>query len=193
MNFNVIFTPVVAAATDWVTPITFLAFTALVGVLTYCLTRNDNRTTNDGFFLGGRSLTFPVIAGSLLLTNLSTEQMVGLNGDAFTLRFWSVMAWEVVAVVALCLWRSFPAALSANRHHDGAGYLKQRFDRSTGSIANFIFLAPTCHSAAIILYTARRVDQLLDIRTPGRLKIIWFCSMDRGGDRIIGALRVFAV
>lgn len=45
-------------------------------------------------------MTFPLIAASLLLTNLSTEQMAGLNGAAFIdgLR---VMVWEVVAVVAL--------------------------------------------------------------------------------------------
>ncbi|BBI62643.1 hypothetical protein HSBAA_39490 [Vreelandella sulfidaeris] len=41
-----------------------------------------------------------MIAGSLLMTNLSTEQMVGLNGAAFADGL-SVMAWEVVAVIAL--------------------------------------------------------------------------------------------
>ena len=39
------------------------------------ITRKDEKSTSEGFFLGGRSLTFPIIAGSLLLTNLSTEQM----------------------------------------------------------------------------------------------------------------------
>ena len=52
------------------------------------------------FFPSGRSLTFPIIAGSLLLTNLSTEQLVGLNGSAYAEGF-IVMAWELVAVIAL--------------------------------------------------------------------------------------------
>ena len=77
-----------------VTISSFLLFTGLVAFLTWFMTRKNNYESNDGFFLAGRSLTFPFIAGSLLLTNLSTEQMVGLNGDAFTDGL-SVMAWEV--------------------------------------------------------------------------------------------------
>ncbi len=66
------------------TLISFLFFTGLVALLTYIITRKDDHASSNGYFLAGRSLTFPLIAGSLLLTNLSTEQMVGLNGAAFT-------------------------------------------------------------------------------------------------------------
>ena len=65
------------------TLVSFLFFTLLVAVITYFVTRRDDHQSSKGYFLAGRSLTFPLIAGSLLLTNLSTEQMVGLNGDAF--------------------------------------------------------------------------------------------------------------
>ena len=80
--------------------VSFAGFTALVAIITWLLVRNKNNSTLSGFFLAGRSLTFPVIAGSLLLTNLSTEQLVGLNGSAFSEGF-AVMAWEVEAVLAL--------------------------------------------------------------------------------------------
>ena len=83
-----------------------LAFTLFAAGLTIFITRRDEKKSADGFFLGGRSLTFPVIAGSLLLTNLSTEQMVGLNGSAYANGL-SVMAWEVVAVVALVVMALF--------------------------------------------------------------------------------------
>ena len=85
-----------------ITIISFLFFTALVAFGTWLIVRKRETTSQDGFFLAGRSLTYPVIAGSLLLTNLSTEQMVGLNGSAFK-EGMSVMAWEVVAVAALVL------------------------------------------------------------------------------------------
>ena len=61
----------------------FIGFTAFVAIISYLYTRNTNESSSDGYFLGGRSLTGVVIAGSLLLTNLSTEQIVGLNGAAF--------------------------------------------------------------------------------------------------------------
>ena len=60
----------------------FLLFTALVALLTWLMTRKEDVKSKEGYFLAGRSLTYPFIAGSLLLTNLSTEQMVGLNGSA---------------------------------------------------------------------------------------------------------------
>ncbi len=147
---------------------TFLFFTALVGVLTWFFTRKNEFASQDGFFLAGRSLTFPVIAGSLLLTNLSTEQMVGLNGSAFTDGL-SVMAWEVCAVVALVLMALFflPRFLKAGIT-TVPEFLSQRFDHGTELICNVIFLAAyAVILLPIILYTGARgmldVLQLQDL------------------------------
>jgi solute:Na+ symporter, SSS family len=78
----------------------FAFFTALVAVLTWWLTRGTNLDTDEGYFLAGRSLTGGFIAGSLLLTNLSTEQLVGLNAASFNDGL-SVMCWEVIAGMSL--------------------------------------------------------------------------------------------
>ena len=56
------------------TVVSFIGFTALVALISYLKTRNDRMTGSDDYFLAGRSLTAWVIAGSLILTNLSTEQ-----------------------------------------------------------------------------------------------------------------------
>ena len=56
------------------TLLTFVFFTGLVGFLTWLITRKKDHATSTGYFLAGRSLTFPLIAGSLLLTNLSRGQ-----------------------------------------------------------------------------------------------------------------------
>ncbi len=84
----------------------FAFFTALVAAITWWKSRGGDTGSNDGFFLAGRSLTFPFIAASLLLTNLSTEQLVGLNGQAYTTGL-AVMMWEVVSVVAIVLMALF--------------------------------------------------------------------------------------
>ena len=78
----------------------FIFFTGLVAVLTWWLTRGTTLDTDEGYFLAGRSLTGVFIAGSLLLTNLSTEQLVGLNAASFNDGL-SVMCWEVIAGVSL--------------------------------------------------------------------------------------------
>lgn len=83
----------------------FLGFTLLVALIAWLATRK-NVKSSDGYFLGGRSLTGPVIAGSLLLTNLSTEQIVGLNGAAFEEGV-VVMAWETLAAIAMVITAMF--------------------------------------------------------------------------------------
>lgn len=84
------------------TVITFLLFTALVAVISAFKTREENLDTQDGYFLAGRSLTGPVIAGSLMLTNLSTEQLVGQAGQTYATNM-GPMAWESTSCVALIL------------------------------------------------------------------------------------------
>ena len=59
----------------------------------------DATSDSEGYFLAGRGLSATFIAGSLLLTNLSAEQLIGLNGSAYGYNM-SSMAWEVTAAVA---------------------------------------------------------------------------------------------
>ena len=148
------------------TLLSFFAFTAIAAFLTWMITRKDERGSSDGFFLGGRKLTFPIIAGSLLLTNLSTEQMVGLNGAAFNDGL-SVMAWEVVAVIALVVMALFflPRFLKAGIT-TVPQLLEKRYDRRTQTITNLIFLsAYALLLIPIILYSgAMGLSQMLDLQ-----------------------------
>ncbi len=162
------------------TLLSFVAFTVFAAVLTWLITRRDEKGSSDGFFLGGRSLTYPIIAGSLLLTNLSTEQMVGLNGAAFTDGL-SVMAWEVIAVIALVLMAIFflPKFLKTGIT-TVPEFLELRFDKTTQAIANLVFLlAYAFLLLPIILYTgAVGLSQMLDMQTLTGIKseagVIWF-------------------
>lgn len=71
-----------------ITTLSFLGFTLLVAFIAWYATRKTDEKSADGYFLGGRSLGAITIAGSLLLTNLSAEQIVGLNGSAFREGIW---------------------------------------------------------------------------------------------------------
>ena len=113
------------------TLITFVAFTILVAVISYVKTKGDDQTTSDGYFLAGRGLPGFVIAGSLLLTNLSAEQLVGTNGQTWAVGM-SPMAFEVLAATALIV-----LALWAAPRYLKSGIttipelIGLRFDRST--------------------------------------------------------------
>lgn len=113
------------------TLISFIGFTILVAVISYVKTKDDRQDTSEGYFLAGRGLPGFVIAGSLLLTNLSAEQLVGSNGQTWSVGM-SPMAFEVVAApccIALALFAA-PRYLKS-----GITTIPQliglRFDRST--------------------------------------------------------------
>ena len=120
--------------------ITFLGFTALVAIISYFATKKTNEKSADGYFLGGRSLTAGVIAGSLLLTNLSTEQIVGLNGSAYSEGI-LVMAWETLAAIAMVVTALFllPRYLKSGLTTIPQ-FLADRFDVSTKTLTSALFL-----------------------------------------------------
>lgn len=144
----------------------FLFFILFVAVFTWWWVRDQDTSSLDGYYLAGRRLSFPFIAGSLLLTNLSTEQMVGLNGSAF-IDGLSVMAWEVLAVLALVLMALYflPRFLKSGIA-TVPQFLGIRFDHGTQVISNLIFLgAYVAILLPIILYTgATALVGMLDIQ-----------------------------
>jgi SSS family solute:Na+ symporter len=181
----------------------FLFFMALVALLTWWFTRKDDHGSTGGYFLAGRSLTFPLIAGSLLLTNLSTEQMVGLNGAAFTDGL-AVMVWEVVAVIALVAmaWFFLPRFLKSGVA-TVPQYLEIRFDHQTQVITNLIFLvAYVGILLPIILYTgATGMIGILDVQgllgiesySSALWLIVWTVGIIGSIYALFGGLRTVAV
>ncbi len=119
---------------------TFIAFTCLVAVLTWWITHRDDHQSSSGYFLAGRSLGCFVIAGSLLLTNLSTEQLIGLNGGGY-LHGMTVMAWEIFAAVGMVV-----MALVFLPRYLRTGittipqFLEQRYGQGMRVAASIIFL-----------------------------------------------------
>ncbi len=85
----------------WFTLATCAFFMGLVAWLSYVKTKGEV-SDSTGYFLAGRGLTGGFIAGSLLLTNLSAEQLIGLNGQAYRTNL-SNMAWEVTAAFAVII------------------------------------------------------------------------------------------
>lgn len=81
------------------TLVTFVFFTALVAVISAKIVSGDDQSTAKGYFLAGSGLGGTFIAGSMLLTNLSAENLVGLSGQFYEANM-SGMAWEATAVIA---------------------------------------------------------------------------------------------
>jgi len=182
--------------------IIFIAFTLLVGLVAYFATRSTNENTEDGYFLGGRSLTAPVIASSLLLTNLSTEQLVGLNGSAFNEGV-VVMAWETLAAIAMVI----TAVILLPRYLKGGlttipQFLERRYDTATKSITSGLFLSGyvvvllpiVLYSGAIALIGMFDLTTLFGLSDTSTLILtVWAIGIIGSIYAIFGGLKAVAV
>ncbi|WP_282081058.1 solute:sodium symporter family transporter [Aquimarina algiphila] len=170
--------------------ISFVGFTLLVAIVSYIATRKTDETSSDGYFLGGRSLTATVIAGSLLLTNLSTEQIVGLNGQAFTEGI-LVMAWETLAAIAMVI----TAVFLLPKYLKGGittvpQFLEQRYNTTTRALTSGLFLTGyVVVFLPVVLYTGSlAITTMFDVPTilgVSKTASIWICVFGIG---IIGAI-----
>lgn len=79
----------------------FLGLNALVAVVTWLHCRRSPRSASDTkeYFLAGGTLGWVFIAGSLTLTNINTDTLVGCNGNQMLL----IACWELAGVPGLIL------------------------------------------------------------------------------------------
>ena len=125
------------------TLISFVIATGAVAYFTYHIVHRMKKSDNatEEYFTGGRALSWPIVAGSLLLTNLSTEQLVGLNGDVFGDKALVGVAWEALAAFAMIATALiFLPRYLASGFTTTPAFLEKRFDKTTRSMVSGLFL-----------------------------------------------------
>ncbi|MBH0230649.1 solute:sodium symporter family transporter [Halobacillus yeomjeoni] len=180
----------------------FLFFTGMVALISYLLTRKEDLDTHDGYFLGGRSLGAWVIAGSLMLTNLSTEQLIGLNAQGYSDTI-AVMGWEVGSAIALVI----VAFFLLPRYLKGGittipDFLEDRFDFATKQIVTILFLfgyvfnllPPILYSGAVALNGIFNIPEAMGVSRTGGLWFMVFAIGTVGAIyAIFGGLKAVAI
>ena len=79
-------------------------FVAVVGLSLWKSRRaKDHAENSSDFFLAGRKLTWPLIGISIVAANISTEQMVGMAGQAAGNVGLAVSLWQLVGSVGIVL------------------------------------------------------------------------------------------
>ena len=180
----------------------FLSFTLTVAAIAYWKTRRDRMTTSDAYFLGGRSLSGWVIAGSLIMTNLSTEHLIGLNGDAFNHTV-AVTAWETTAAPALVLTALYflPRYLQSG-FATIPQFLAERYDQATRVIATVLFLLSYVFARlpVVLLFGALGLESLFDVsanlgltRMQATLLVTWGVGSLGSLYAVFGGLKAVAI
>ncbi len=166
------------------TLVEFVGFTVLVAVLSWWKTRDEKLDTEDGYYLAGHGLPGIVIAGSLMMTNLSAEQLVGTNGQAFSGSI-SSMAWEATSAIALIFFAFIllPKFLKGNIATIPQFY-QMRYDTFTKNMFSCMFLIayvvtmlPTIlYSGAVALVKIFDIQEIFGVNYFWAILIICFAT-----------------
>ncbi len=173
----------------------------LVAWVSYLKTRGEVGT-RDGYFLAGRGLGAVFIAGSMLLTNLNAEQLIGLNGSAYGFNL-SSMAWEVTAAFAtICMAFVFLPRYLAGAFTTLPQFLASRFDDDVRRLTVILFMVgyglitipSVLYSGSIAVLLLFDVPDLFDISySQGLVLTIFIVGCTGALYAIFGGLRAVAV
>ena len=159
------------------TVISFIFFTALVAIIASVKTRGDKLDSAEGYFLAGRGLSGIVIAGSLLLTNLSAEQLVGLNDQSWKSNMGPI-AWEVGSMFTLLVLAYYflPRYLKMGAMTIPS-LMEVRYGKSTKAMFSLVIVVMySILNLPVILYSGAVVfEQIFDIS--GMLGVTKFQSV----------------
>jgi SSS family solute:Na+ symporter len=144
----------------------FLLFTLAIAFATYlkCRGARDDENSNKDYFLAGGGLSWIFVAGSITLTNLSTDQLVGMNGNQMALLAW----WEFAAVGGLIiLAKVFLPVYYRNNCTTTTELLEKRYNnihiRATVSVMFllgniFIFLPAMLYGGSLFMQSMFGID-----------------------------------
>ena len=177
--------------------ISFIVATGAVAFFTVRIVRGMKKSDNatEEYFTGGRALARPVVAGSLLLTNLSTEQLVGLNGAVFGDKALVGIAWEALAAFAMIATALiFLPKYLASGFTTTPAFLEKRFDKTTRSMVSGLFLfGYVTVLLPVVLYTGSlAMIGMFDLNVPLWLVVATIGSLG-SAYAIFGGLKSVAV
>ena len=177
--------------------ISFIVATGAVAFFTVRIVRGMKKSDNatEEYFTGGRALAWPVVAGALLLTNLSTEQLVGLNGAVFGDKALVGIAWEALAAFAMIATALiFLPKYLASGFTTTPAFLEKRFDKTTRSMVSGLFLfGYVTVLLPVVLYTGSlAMIGMFDLNIPLWLVVATIGSLG-SAYAIFGGLKSVAV
>src|SRR5215213_6476168 len=178
----------------------FLLYFVIVSLYGYWIYQRKKNTHNDSkdFFLAEGSLTWWAIGSSLIASNISAEQFIGMSGEGFFLGI-AVAAYEWLAAVALIIvavW--FIPVYLKNHIYTMPQFLKQRYNESVALIMAvfWLFLYVFVNLTSILYLGAVAINGLAGGQY---LHTIMICLaafgliITLGGMKVIGYTDVFQV
>jgi solute:Na+ symporter, SSS family len=163
---------------DWAVFLVYFIIVSFYGFWVY-KRKNQSDATSKGYFLAEGSLTWWAIGASLIASNISAEQMVGMSGSGFKMGL-AISTYEWMAAATLVIVAVFfiPVYLK-NKIATMPQFLNQRYNGTVAMIMAIFWL---------MLYI---VVNLMSILYLGGVAIAGISGLDLR--LVIGLLAVFAI
>lgn len=143
----------------------FLAYFLLVASYGYWVYNRKKKaeTTTTDFFLAEGSLTWWAIGASLIASNISAEQFIGMSGNGFFVGI-AVAAYEWLAAIALIIVAVFFMPIYLKNHiYTMPQFLKTRYNETVSMIMTifWLFLYIFVNLTSILFLGALAINNLI--------------------------------
>src|SRR5215218_961290 len=178
----------------------FITYFFIVSVYGYTIYHKRKKNEHDAkaYFLAEGTLTWWAIGASLIASNISAEQFIGMSGEGFFLGV-AVAAYEWIAAIALIIiavW--FIPVYIKNKIYTMPQFLKQRYNESTALIMAifWLFLYVFVNLTSILYLGAVAINGLVggeSLHLIMMLLAVFALFITLGGMKVIGYTDVIQV
>ena len=186
------------ALSDYIVFAVYLVLVASYGYWVYNKKKKANVTASHDYFLAEGSLTWWAIGASLIASNISAEQFIGMSGEGFFVGI-AVAAYEWIAALALIIiavW--FIPVYLKNKIYTMPQFLKTRYNETTALIMAvfWLFLYVFVNLTSILYLGAVAINGLVGGEYLHTLMIalaVFAVIITLGGMKVIGYTDVIQV
>lgn len=183
---------------DYIVFFVYLIIVASYGYWVYLRKKKATVTASHDYFLAEGSLSWWAIGASLIASNISAEQFIGMSGEGFFVGV-AVAAYEWIAAVALiiiAIW--FIPIYLKNKIYTMPQFLETRYNKSVSLIMAvfWLFLYVIVNLTSILYLGALAIDALLGggyLHTIMVILLIMALLIGLGGMKVIGYTDVIQV
>jgi len=145
----------------------------IVGVILFgvWIANREKAATASDYFLASRSLPWWAVGGSLIASNISAEQIIGMNGSGFELGL-AIATYELMAAITLIIVAKFLLPVFLKKEiYTMPQFLEERYDGTVRTIMSvfwiilfvFVNIATVLYLGALAIETLLGVDMIWGI------------------------------
>lgn len=137
---------------------------AMMGFGLWIAFRSKSEDSKD-YFLASKALPWWAVGGSLIASNISTEQILGMNGSGYVMGL-AIGAYELLAALTLILVAKFLLPVFINKGiYTMPQFLEERFDGRVRTIMAFFWTAlfVLVNITAVLYLGGLAIESILDV------------------------------